>query len=424
MNTITKSFSKRLVIPALLAENHREIYHIADLMNGGIDEIIINNDDLRNSVLELIKTSFNTETLPYGYSSHAEMIPYLLHPHSILSNHKDTAYIFFKQAPYFRRLNLSTGDSDLLPYRQHVDLDAIYSSTSNFDRRGNFYFTRSSYSQRVERYLNNRDCIEFAVYYYDSQTNSAVPVSPLCDGLLDNVHQVGYSSDEFLVILDMNLSVNGKLSSGADIYDDEFIRLYAGYEFPIGKIFIYDLISNRFSCHRPQVATPAHVVFDPDDPSVFYVSCHNLSKVKSSVALHGPGAIVKYRYKDGVMVELATYTDADFYRITTHQIFKRNNQTLIAITGYPNFLYIIDSDMNLIDKIEIFGTKEKVDSSNVYICGRDSKSPLYLDSSPDGNQVIMTNNDTVFIVNLDDGTVKTGTFASQKCLPTSHIAMV
>lgn len=177
---------------------------------------------------------------------------------------------------------------------------------------------------------------------------------------------------------------------------------------------------------EPPLCTPAHVEFDLTDAAVFYVSCHNMSKYKGYMVLHGPGAIVKYKYKNGRVEELGLFSDADFNRITTHRIFSCQGESFIAITGYPNHLYIIrTSDMTLVAKYKLFDEESPVIyGEGIYICSGNKNAPLYLQVNSAGTKIYLVNSDTCFLVEWLTGQIENFKYTNRNYAVSAHMEII
>lgn len=420
--------SKRLVIPQQLPADFSEIYFIIDFSSpDNVTEIIIDNQGIQNEVLKLLEKGILREQLPYGYSEYNEMMHHLIHPHSVIGDGENNIYIFYKQIPYYRKINLDTKGTELLPLGEDFDPDAIYPSTSQMDIKGNFYVSVNSFASRLQKYTSKHDNMEFKVGHFNTKTKKLSIISDTCAGLIDNVHQVGYSSKDFLVLIDMNLAVDYPLSPNVDVMSQSFRENYPKADFPVGNFYVYDLITRSFYSSTPPLPTIAHAEFDLADPSIFYISCHNMSKIKTKMVLHGPAAIVKYQYENGKIKELGTYSSDDFYRITTHKLFARNGKNYLAVNGYPNYLFILETDsLKLVSKIKLFDSDERVHFDNgVYFSTDSNFIPLYLDVSEDGRFVFMPSAQFVYVVDLDSNTVvETVQFTQKTCIPTAHVLLV
>ena len=89
---------------------------------------------------------------------------------------------------------------------------------------------------------------------------------------------------------------------------------------------------------------PTHVVFDPDDPDIFYLVCHNLAVITGKLFLFGPGSLVRMRIKDREFKVEAQYSHGSFHRLASHEMFTCRGRKAIAVTVFPNRCEIIDAE--------------------------------------------------------------------------------
>lgn len=98
----------------------------------------------------------------------------------------------------------------------------------------------------------------------------------------------------------------------------------------------------------------AHAQFDPRDPDVVYVSNHHftfrhthllrlLKRGAYHVRFHGPATIFKYHLGADGPQEVGSFTRPDFYRLTNQHPFVHQDRVLIAATGFPDRLHLIDA---------------------------------------------------------------------------------
>jgi hypothetical protein len=274
----------------------------------------------------------------------------------------------------------------------------------------------------------------FSLYEFIPETKKLVYLDGPFEGLIENIHQMAISESGILVFLDMTLAVKGdfrKWENATDtlIYSEEFRKDYAPREFPKGNIFLYDMnlkgLKKRYIIQDAEIPATAHVVFDPRDPNVFYVSMHNISKFMTNVVIHGPGKIVKYEYKDGEISKLGCFTDEKFWRITTHKIFKYRGNVLMAVTVFPNTVYLIDCDTMFLyknTKVELFQCKlHDVKYPFVSITNKDKRIALYLDIADDGEWIYLSGPQYVYYLNVESGKIEDSfQFSETSSIAVSH----
>jgi len=435
VKTLKKKYTdKKLIIPTISLNDLSENYFIADFAERTIGRLKCDTRTVQEEMMKFLQDNLAVEELPYGYSSYRALLPYLLHPHSVSRISENQVCIFFKQAPYFRLLDISSKDSKLISGGNGIDYGKIISSTSKSDEKKNFYFSENSAVDRLAKYKGQLDTMDFSLYYFDTTGQKAEQVSGCGRQLIDNFHEVSCSENGFVVLLDMNLSVDdfdGKRVSQDEkiIYTEEFRKEYADKRFPTGKVFVYDPDRKEFIAIEPPLQTPAHVEFDPEDPAVFYISCHNISKIRSKVIIHGPAAIVKYRYADGKVEQLGQYMARDFLRITTHKLFTYRGRKLIGATVYPNALHLIDADtMELHSRIPLFETSDAdfdLDGPHIHICSNDHCISLFFDIENESDYCFMGTSRYIYIIDLaGNSVVEKIQYTEENVSATSHITLV
>jgi hypothetical protein len=130
------------------------------------------------------------------------------------------------------------------------------------------------------------------------------------------------------------------------------------------EVLILDLINGK-SWNISRLIVAAHAQFDPVEPDVVYFSNHNfnfkhsnifklLKKANYAVDFRGPASVYKYRLTANGPVELGKFTHPDLFRLTNSHVFIHREQKILAVIGYPNFIFLADADsMEFIKKIEL-----------------------------------------------------------------------
>ena len=414
---------EKLFVAGLLNDNFNEAYYIIDLEKKESSEIIVDNTVQKQVLLEMLNTQFENGVLPYGSPSREMFLPYLINPHSCVKV-GNKMLIFMLQAHFFREIDLASLHNCAIILDKENTSDYIFSASSIGVLDDNkIYLSVNSSNDRADIYNGIKKEMGFRYLLYDADKREFKYCKKVDSGLIDNMHQVGYSDKGFVVSLDMNISVNIDVNEMPDLNNDAMRIMYNNAEFLKGKVFLWDMNEKKMLFIDPPFYTPAHVEFDMHDQSVFYVSCHNMSKFKANMVLHGPGAIVKYRYCGGHIEQLGVFTDATFNRITTHKVFSYNGDTFIAVTGYPNLLYIIRADtMSLVKKIKLFEAESPVEYKNgLYVCSGNRNAPLYLQVNSEGTYVFLVNSNTCFSVEWINGIVEEFIYTDRNFTVSSHI---
>jgi hypothetical protein len=413
-----------LLLCGLSADGRAEVYKFVDLAQGRLHEMRIRIDDRRARQLEFLRQHLTGE-LPYGLARHEEMLPYMLHPHSFLETSSGQIVVGFKQAPYMRTLHAGDGHPTW-PHGAAADPARTLSSTNCEIEPDAIACTSTDTAARLRRYRDPSQALPTDLLIHDRRDGVTEQRGPLPDFITDTLHQLTYSPAGFFVGVDMNLSVQegpAGLIAGASPQGVD-APAYAANPFPRSGFFVADDHLKEVTVHTPLAACAAHADVDLLDPEVFYVSCNNISKWRSQVVVHGPGQLDRYRYQDGTLALEASYSDPEFLRITSQRCFLRAGRQLVAVTGYPDQLYLLDAlTLTLVDRITLFADEHR---EPPFACQKNSRSPLYLAVSEDGRHVYLTGAAELFIVDLDERRVvdqvqfcEPGSFAA-----TAHIGLV
>jgi len=408
---------KILVIPTLSPDDFSETIHLVELKSKKVERININNSDLKDYIGKMVDRGLTDKCLPYGYTKRKQLVPFFAAPHGVTPCGVNEVYIFYQEAPIFRKLNIQTWEVSTLPAGVDsfgFDGDKIFPSTAMSYKDGRMFLFANSAKERYQHLLGKIDCMTFSLYEFIPETKKLAYLDGPFEGLTENIHQMAISESGILVFLDMTLAVKGnfrKWENATDtlIYSEEFQKDYAPREFPKGNMFLYDMNSKRLIKTDAEIPATAHVVFDPRYSNVFYVSMHNISKFMTNVVFHGPGKIVKYEYKDGKISKLGCFTQPNFLRITTHKVFKYRDKALMAVTVFPNTAYLIDCDtMNLYKKVELFQCKLQHDGKYPFlsITNKDKRIALYLDISDDGEWIYLSGPQYIYYLNVESGKIE------------------
>ena len=203
---------QKLFVAGLMNDNFYEAYYIIDLAQRESKEIIIDNTFEQANIIKMIEKQFPDGKLPYGAKDVKQFMPYLINPHSCYKI-GDKMLSFMLQAPYFREIDIKTLENNLVTYRDLEDIIFSASSIGQFEE-GCIYLSINSANARADIYNGIKSDMGFGYYIYDAINKRFIKCANVEGGLVDNMHQVGYSHNGFLVSLDINISVPKLLSSG------------------------------------------------------------------------------------------------------------------------------------------------------------------------------------------------------------------
>jgi len=423
---VSAASGQTVLIAGLSKDGRREKYFLVDAEQGCVDQWSIGIEEQRDAVLRQAKSRWNG-LLAYGVAELEQMLPYWLHPHSFLQV-GDQLAVSFKQAPYLRVIDPRSRESQLVAPGaagwEDNNFEWVLGSTCSLGRAGAVVTAAVRLEEQMAA-LGHETEFGATVFELDLATGASAELAALPPFVTDSVHEVAVGGSGHIVTVDMNLAVDAPRAA-SEVWtgtEDAAIEDYARYRFPTSR-FAVTTPDGRTTVHDVETACASHVDFDLDDPGVFFISCNNISKRQNAIVLHGPGAIERYEMDAEQLRLTHRLEDPRLLRITTVTPFMRNGERLLAVTGYPNQLWILGADdLSVQTVVELFEAETRTPP---FLCGRMGKEPLYLAPSEDGSQVVLTGAGTAFVVSLDAGRVAathefapTGSFAA-----TAHIGNV
>ncbi len=116
-----------------------------------------------------------------------------------------------------------------------------------------------------------------------------------------------------------------------------------------GYVVTYNLGTKKYWETKVNVPVPGHTEFDPVHENIFYTFSHNFSGTTFDGAepervLEGPGAISKMKINENNTEIIKEYSDYDFFRLTQHFVYCKNNKPYIAVSTIPYRVSIVDAD--------------------------------------------------------------------------------
>ena len=207
-------------------------------------------------------------------------------------------------------------------------------------------------------------------------------------GKIEELWRGDFDTDTHFIQLNKDKRYLALVNFG-DFFDDKHKLLPS-------KILILDLQTKKhWFIDNTGWAPSAHIDWDPVDPNVCYLSCHNgnIGPVSSRIEflrkktykwhIYGPASVHKYEMtKDGPK-KVGIFTHPEMERQTIHKVFMHRGRKLLAATGFPNNLYFADADsMEFIKSFKIHAPCEE--------CGAKTPMGTVMGSffpSPDGEKV-------------------------------------
>ncbi|MBF0543913.1 MAG: hypothetical protein HQM08_05760 [Candidatus Riflebacteria bacterium] len=223
----------------------------------------------------------------------------------------------------------------------------------------------------------------------NSKTEKICFPSPISD----NVHQVVVMQDQrHLLLNEFQTGLNGPIPELSAIAPNKHAEILKQIGVKSSRLALVDLETGDSTTWECPCPAPAHLVFDPDDPNVFFLACHNMVIASGQMYLFGPGCLIKLRIKGKEFHVEGHYTHSTFHRLSTHEIVTYHGRKAIAVTVFPNRCEIIDTEsftrLALIDLYPIaridangLALPDHPNESAFSVCGVNSPDLLVLSGS-------------------------------------------
>ena len=348
------------------------------------------------------------DDFPYGLTE-SQWWEYSLSPHSYLALGNGNFQIGLNYSNRFLHLDTHRAQAHL--FDPGVG-DEFLSTTNWFDPEdGCLWFASWPVKDMLMRHFNPLDNVRVTIWNFSLASSEKKQIWQ--GNLGDSLHQLALTPDKrFLVLAELGL--RPRKPAAAERADEK-------QSIAPSEVLVLDLQTNRE--WRLEMPSAAHVEFDPEDPSVCYLSGHNIGLIGPKVGIFGSAIINKVRLTPTGPQVIAGFTHPDFYRITTHLVFSRRGKTLIAVSGYPGQIFLIEvSTMTLHGIIEM-EVKDKVDTSvSPHLCREDSYG---IAASADGRHLLLCTTGLLQVADIDTGqfvlTEKVEGYPESSCF-TGHLA--
>lgn len=351
-------------------------------------------------VKEKCKWSVDKNQFPYGQTE-SQWWEYCLAPHSYLPLENSKIQVGLNLFNRFLHIDVSSQSAQLIDPEIGNEM---LSTTNWFDKTtGELWFASWPVEGTALRILKPRENIRVTIWKL-SLLNKKVKRVWQGD-FSDSLHQLLLSPDRrFLILTELGLYFEEKKLIPSRIL---ILNLKTGEKW------------------RLPITTAGHVEFDPEEQNACYVSCHNIGLMGVKVGIFGPGIIKKIRLgENGPKLE-GEFSHPDFHRITTHIVFRHRGETLIAVSGYPDKVFLINAATMKLYKILKLDQGEKVDTlAAPHLCSQDSYGIV---ASKDGEAILVAGTGFINVALIEEGkfsfTRNIDDYSSNSCF-TGHIGVL
>ncbi len=317
---------------------------------------------------------------PYGCTE-KNWSAYCLAPHSFQSIGEQKVQMGLNIAGQFLHVDFHAGTADLVD----PEIGDQFVSTTNWvdPQTRELWFASWAMKDTFLRAAKPDMVVQGSLWKYDFKTGSLAQIWQGETG--DSLHQVSISPDKrYAVICEIGLHARDA---------SPVKQLYAS------KYLIIDMVKGRE--WNISVPTAAHVEFDPMEPSRCYLSSHNIGLINGKVGIFGPGKIRACTLTPDGPVFDGEFSKDDFFRITTHVPFVHRGKTMLAVTGYPGRIFLIDPQTMALAKTIDLGVTEDIELAHPpHICAKDSYGIL---PASDGEHLFVAQSGKMSVATIHDG---------------------
>ena len=332
---------------------------------------------------------------PYGQTE-SQWWGYCLAPHSYLPLNDGKIQVGLNFFNRFLHLDFNLRSAQLVDPGVGNEM---LSTTNWFDQKtGELWFASWPASQTVRRISNPRENVRVTIWKLSIQDER---LEQVWQGILgDSLHQLSLSPDHcFLILTELGLRLEEAIpAESPDQASSDWRRVLERGLVP-SEILILNLKTGEE--WRIPMLTAGHVEFDPEDQEICYLSGHNIGLIGPKVGIFGSGTIKKYRLKKTGPELAEEFSHPHLHRITTHIVFRHRGKILIAVTGYPHTIFLIDADTMKLYKTVEMDPGDIVETSHIpHICQQDSYG---IATSEDGEALLAVGTAFVQVALIDEG---------------------
>lgn len=378
-----------LCIPAVHKSIYKQRTDLVNLKRGQIRRLEVDMSPAaailgHKSQEYKIVAGLDGDLFPYGCPEKT-WLAYCLAPHSYRSVGEHKVQVGLNIAGQFLHIDFHDGTAELVD----PEIGDQFVSTTNWvdPQTRDLWFGSWSMEDTFRRAAEPDRPVQGSLWKYNFNTDLLAQVWHGETG--DSLHQVSLSPDKrYAVICEIGLYGNDALQQK---------KVHSS------KYLILDMVNGQE--WDISVPTAAHIEFDPVDPSRIYLSSHNIGLIGGKVGIFGQGKLLAYTLTSDGPVFHGAFTHDTFLRITTHAPFVHRGKTMLAVTGYPGSIFLIDAQtMALIKTIDLGVTEDIKLAHPPHICTKDSYGIL---PANDGERVFVAQSNKMSVLTVHDGKLET-----------------
>ena len=395
---IPEGCSGRILIGGLNPES----YYLLNFESHSIQHCVIETFTYQEAMTHFFEhQGVRVDDLPYGIDDIAKMPIEFVQPHEGIQLKDGRIAFALNNASFIRIIDFEKEVISAFPNDTGFVPRMLSATNTTFTNSSKLLYSSSNFAQRLQGYRNPSQNIntEVKVHDFERGVTSTICSVPTSEG----IHEISISRDgHYAFLVEFRVESKFRFQKRGHIKINQlFMESYHHAGLYPSKVTCVDLVSGKVISSLDFADTPGHVKQSRVREDVFYVSCHNASKAYGKIFLHGPGRIAKIRNHDGNMTYEKSYTDDALFRVTSHIVFGYQGANFVAVTGYPNKIYLLEDDsLSLIKVIELF-PYHKIPTDRIYACEYYDNIPLWLESSQDGRFLFIFSNRYFYIYDVD-----------------------
>jgi len=266
-------------------------------------------------------------------------------PHSSIIN-DNNIYVFSVNAVYFTVINTKLNTVRQIYEEQHKMISSTNVIFGDF-----LFYGRYSAEDRL-RNIVHKTPIPSEIVCLNLKT---MQTEVICSFESCNIiHSVSINpGGRYIIAVSTTADPNIPFTKGKKSYSEDELEQMLDAGLNDSQIHIFDRETNTYQVILMD-DSPAHIEFGKD-PDICYISSHSLgvNPYNGFVYCFGKGAINRLSLSQSSEIT-SKYQGEDFSRLSTHKVFQRNDKEFIAVTVYPQQIFILDAGtMQIVTKIQL-----------------------------------------------------------------------
>ncbi|MDC6382022.1 hypothetical protein BW687_017785 [Pseudomonas graminis] len=398
---VPKDLTGKLFIGGL--KDGAECYYQIDFGQRVINSCIVDVGGYVSEFSRFIEANLKSARYPYGCTTSEELAYSFVAPHEALSLPDGRVVVAMHNCSFAREIDF--GQQQVGSISEHSSFTPTMMSAQNsLDRAtGDYLYAMTDMVQRFRSY--GGDQLELDTELYSLPTNWSSSKRLASFKTLEAIHEVKQTPDpKYVALTEFCLAAR---AVSPQVETDPFVDpgLWSRYESEglyTNQMYLIDKTTGSIDKKKVGFNTPGHVEFSRAHPDKFFLSCHNLSKARGKLILHGNATLLAGTIKGGIISFVDSYSPATLHRLTTHKLFSFKKERYIVLSAYPNKFHILREDSLELFREEKLYEHEPVPTSGLHFCTLLGHMPIWIETSDNGRYVILVSNELIYFYDMQD----------------------